>query len=102
IAATMPKIFLMRLQKCDLSRGCFAACAQKLLRNQRQHVDWRGRRTGGEFRSPGTTHPRRELHPAGAPRTPRRAGLSPPRNLAESVEESYVLYVPLARAAAAR
>src|SRR6202000_58173 len=36
------------------------------------------------------------------PVTPRRAGLSPPRNLAESVEESYVLYVPLARAAAAR
>ena len=28
------------------SRGCFAACAQKLFRNQRQHVDWRGRRTG--------------------------------------------------------
>src|SRR5487761_156012 len=29
-------------QKCTLNRGCFAACAQKLLRNQRQHVDWRG------------------------------------------------------------
>jgi len=44
ISVRAPKIFLIS-QKCFLNRGCFAACAQKLFRNQRQHVDWRGRRT---------------------------------------------------------